>query len=249
MRKATLLLFIIGLAVSCLAQTDHLKAEGTDAKIIAIVLGKQITAKEKGMLNGIILRALLDQYAEENQIKPTDEELDLFVKKLAERQKEDQIEMEKDRLKLIEELKESSLSDRERQQKESRLKSYERLLKNAQPAVKETNREMAEKVAAMERQIAQQFVQAWKINKALYKKYGGRIIFQQAGPEPLDAHRDFLKEQEKKGSFEILDKQYEAGFWRYFRNDDLHKFYPRDEGEKFINTPWWMMEEPLKKLE
>jgi hypothetical protein len=85
------------------------------------------------------------------------------------------------------------------------------------------------------------------VNKAFYEQYGGRVIFQQAGVEPLDTYRDFLKEQEEKGAFRILDKQYEAGFWRYFTNEAMHFFYSEDDGAKFINTPWWLMEEPTNK--
>ena len=96
----------------------------------------------------------------------------------------------------------------------------------------------------MEHEMARNFVQSWKVNQALFKEYKGRVIFQQAGPEPLDAYRDFLKEYEKKGAFRILDKTYEAGFWCYFTNEDMHVFYPEDEGAEIINTPWWMMDEP-----
>jgi lipid II:glycine glycyltransferase (peptidoglycan interpeptide bridge formation enzyme) len=110
--------------------------------------------------------------------------------------------------------------------------------------MKEQTKGMEEQMRPMRRQMAQQFVKSWKINKALYQKYGGRVIFQQAGVEPLDAYRDFLREQEEKGAFQILDKQYEAGFWRYFTNDAMHTFYEKEDGAKFINTPWWMMDEP-----
>ena len=102
---------------------------------------------------------------------------------------------------------------------------------------------MEEQMRTARRNLAKRFVKAWKINKELYAKYGGRIIFQQGGVEPLDAYRDFLKEQEKKGAFQIVDKNYEAPFWKYFTNDAMHTFYAKEEGEKFIITPWWMMEE------
>ena len=72
------------------------------------------------------------------------------------------------------------------------------------------------------------------------------MIFQQAGPEPVDAYRDFLREQEKNGSFQILDKQYRAPFWQYFTNDAMHTFYSKSDGAKFINSPWWLMEQPAK---
>ena len=153
--------------------------------------------------------------------------------------------MEEDRVRLMQELKDASLSSREREDKEGRLKTIESILKMTSE-VKEQSEEMKEQMRPMKRQMAEQFVRAWKINKVLYKKYGGRVIFQQAGVEPLDAYREFLKEQEKNGSFQIIDKQYEPGFWRYFTNDAMHTFYSGEDGEKFINTPWWMMEEPPK---
>jgi len=76
----------------------------------------------------------------------------------------------------------------------------------------------------MKRNMAQHFVKTWKINKSLYEKYGGVFIFQQAGIEPLDAYRQFLKEQEKKKAFQILNKDYEASFWKYFVDDSMHTF-------------------------
>ena len=95
-------------------------------------------------------------------------------------------------------------------------------------------------------QIASAFIRQWKINRALYRQYGGRIIFQQGGPEPLDAYRAFLEEQQEKGAFRIADKALEAEFWKYYRTDSLHSFYPagsRQEAQAF-ETPWWLTESP-----
>ena len=109
--------------------------------------------------------------------------------------------------------------------------------------MKERTQGMKEQLRPIKRQMARQFVRSWKINKALFAKYGGRVIFQQAGPEPLDAYRDFLREQEKKGAFRILDEKYKAPFWRYFTHDAMHTFYSKGDGARFINTPWWMLEQ------
>ncbi len=79
----------------------------------------------------------------------------------------------------------------------------------------------------------------------MYEKYGGRIIFQQAGVEPLDAYLKFLKDQEKKGNFKILNKEYEPSFWRYFTDDAMHTFISKDDGAKLMGTPWWLMEKPI----
>lgn len=97
---------------------------------------------------------------------------------------------------------------------------------------------------AAEREIAQQMVTTFKINQAFYERYGGRVIFQQFGPEPVDAYRDFLKEQQDEGAFEILDKQYEDQFWDYFINDSSHSFLSAEAGDKAMTTPWWEAETP-----
>lgn len=246
MRKIGVLLVVSLIAGIVCAQTSQASAKEADKDVIAIVLGKKLTVKDNDKLNGQIFGSLLEQFAKDNKIEPTEEELDAFVLKTEEKKQQHQIKMEEDRHKLKQELEDSSLSNREREQKKSHLQAIENILKTTRE-VKEQTRGMEEQMRPMKRQMAQHFVRTWKINKALYEKYGGRVIFQQAGVEPLDAYRDFLKEQEKKGSFEILDKHYDAGFWRYFMNDAMHTFYSKDDGAKFINTPWWMMEELQEK--
>ena len=84
--------------------------------------------------------------------------------------------------------------------------------------------------------VCERMVLTWKLSKALYEQYGGGVIWQQFNPlEPVGAYLAFLKEHEKKGSFEILDADYKDRFWSYFT---------RDYGYKFIedvdySTPWW----------
>ena len=212
-------------------------------KVIAIVLGKKITVQDKDKLNGLIFGTLLEQFAKDNRIEPTAEEIDTFILRTKEQERKHQIQFEKDRKRLMAELKTDTLSERERRNKESQLKSIESILKVTRE-MKQQSKGMEESLRRMRRKSARQFVRSWKINHALYAKYGGRVIFQQAGVEPLDAYRDFLKEHESNGNFKILDKKYEAPFWRYFVNDAMHTFYSEDDGVKFINTPWWLMEQP-----
>ena len=90
--------------------------------------------------------------------------------------------------------------------------------------------------------VAEAFIRQWKINRALYGQYGGRIGYQQGGPEPLDAYRRFLQEQRAQGAFEILDKDLEAGFWHYYLTDSIHAFYPSGSNEESsaFETPWWL---------
>jgi hypothetical protein len=159
--------------------------------------------------------------------------------------KQQQVDFEKDRKRLSQELNSPSLTEKEKQEKAERLKTIESILKSTKEAQEKT-KGMDEKMLTMKRNMAQHFVKTWKINKSLYEKYGGRIIFQQAGVEPLDAYRQFLKEQEKKKTFQILNKNYEASFWKYFVNDSMHTFYSKDDGAKLMKTPWWLMDKPPK---
>jgi hypothetical protein len=199
-----------------------------DQKIIATVLEKKITSPNN--LDGKIFGILLEQFIKENKLEPTPEELELCVRKVKEKMEKEKVENKEDLARLLQELKDKSLAQRERKQKERRLETIEWMLK------------MNDRNDAMAQKIAQKLVREWKLNNALYKKYGGRVIFQQAGPEPIDAYRDFLKEQEKKGAFKILVKKYEPSFWNYFTNDSIHSFI--SDGKQALNTPWWLVETP-----
>jgi hypothetical protein len=86
-------------------------------------------------------------------------------------------------------------------------------------------------------EIAAAFIRQWKINRALYREYGGRVIFQQGGPEPLDAWLKFLEAAQARGDFVIVDKALEAGFWQYYRDDARHSFIPAP-AKAFSVPPW-----------
>jgi hypothetical protein len=90
-------------------------------------------------------------------------------------------------------------------------------------------------------EIAEAFIKQWKIDRALHQQYGGRIGFQQGGPEPLDAYRQFLEERQAAGDFSIDDPVMAAGFWSYYRDDSIHSFYEpgsADEAKAFGVEPW-----------
>jgi hypothetical protein len=103
-----------------------------------------------------------------------------------------------------------------------------------------TPEEKAE-VDAMQRDMARGIIQRWKIDKALYDQYGGRIIYQQLGPEPLDAYRQFLRQREADSAFAIRDPAIEGWFWRYFTDDSIHDFMApggADAARAFTTPPW-----------
>ena len=99
--------------------------------------------------------------------------------------------------------------------------------------------EEAALVAQMRRDMGRAMIHRWKLNKALHVQYGGRIVFQQFGPEPLDAYRRYLEERQAAGDFEIHDQAMADTFWRYFADDAMHSFYePGSEAQVFSAPPW-----------
>lgn len=89
-------------------------------------------------------------------------------------------------------------------------------------------------------EVMRLFILRAKIGQQLYRDYGGRIICQQAGPEPLDAMRDFLKAEQAKGSFHFCDAEAEAAFWFYYTA--MPHIYATDEKEiqRLMTTQWWV---------
>jgi len=87
------------------------------------------------------------------------------------------------------------------------------------------------------------FVMRWKINKSLYEKYGGRVSEKQQGPEPIDAYIQFLKMHEEKGTYKIYDAHLMDLLWEYLINDENHKFFPEDEAQEAMQTPYWLKAE------
>ncbi|MEE4384057.1 MAG: hypothetical protein V2J02_18815, partial [Pseudomonadales bacterium] len=84
-------------------------------------------------------------------------------------------------------------------------------------------------------------IRQWKTNRALFEDYGGRVIYQQLGPEPLDAYRCFLEDASAAGRFSIRDAKLEAAFWSYFRDGERHDFMrsgSHDATRVFALPPW-----------
>jgi len=72
--------------------------------------------------------------------------------------------------------------------------------------------EEAAEVEQMRRDMGRSMIRQWKLNRALNRQYGGRIISQQSGLEPLDAYRQYLEERQTAGDFEIHEKAFENEF-------------------------------------
>jgi hypothetical protein len=80
-------------------------------------------------------------------------------------------------------------------------------------------------------------VKQWKLNRVVYKRYGGAVIWQQFNPmEPVGAYRQFLEDAEASRAFEIFDAKDREAFFYYYRRS--HPFVIPAERFDF-DKPWW----------
>jgi hypothetical protein len=97
-----------------------------------------------------------------------------------------------------------------------------------------------------EHEIARFFIEQWKFHKALHDKYGGRVIFQQAGLEPLDAYVKWLADEEKAGNFQVFDPKWKDAFAEYYYKPKYHRFLDGETKDPF-KAPFWRTPNDAKK--
>jgi hypothetical protein len=208
--------------------------------VAGTVLGTVVHTSDAEELRYVVLQKLTDQYARDKNIVVTEEEKKTYVAFIEAEKKKDLAEKEARRDELNRKLAAGGLTDAERKTMTGERDSLEQFLRDMKEMDTDPDMSAAELQAARE-EIAGSFILQWKINKALYEQYGGRIIFQQGGPEPLDAYRKFLEEHQARQDFAIVNKSLEDDFWRYYRTDDIHSFYPpgsAEEAAAFGSPPW-----------
>jgi len=86
--------------------------------------------------------------------------------------------------------------------------------------------------------MAHQIVRSWKINKRLYEKYDGRIAYQQAGLESIDAYILFLNEIVKNGKVEIMISEFRSILTPTI-NIENQKFMSVKDAKRAFEKPWW----------
>ncbi len=171
--------------------------------VVARVLGLSLVSADAEEVIRSVLGRLLDQFAREQQIDATDEEVAASLDLMDRRLRED--------------------------------------LGEAHDTGEDLSPEERSRLQSMRHAMAASVIRHWKTNQALYTRYGGRIIYQQLGPEPLDAYRDFLQEAAARGTFTLLDPALEAAFWGYFTEASRHDFMPpgsEEEKRAFEVPPW-----------
>lgn len=92
-----------------------------------------------------------------------------------------------------------------------------------------------------DRRMASVLVQNWKVQRSLFKRYGGRVLISSLGFHvAIDAMKQFFQEEEKRGSFEIPDPELRAAFWKAVADESWADGVASGRGAKdvFATAPW-----------
>ena len=114
-------------------------------------------------------------------------------------------------------------------------------LRAEEAEVTRLERRLADAGAPVPENDAHEFARAiliqWKIDRELYERYGGEVVWQLTDPlTPVAAYRSFLIDLEQSKVFAIRDADLREGFWRQFETP-RNLVIPRDQVD--FSTPWW----------
>jgi hypothetical protein len=243
----------LAVAFACTLAVPALAAE---IATVAEILGRRISLQELDSgqsgaltaeqlqrargerLRGLIWTAMFEDYARQRGIEVRDAEIESHLASQARSRARLRREREERLAALAAELQAPGLSEARRRQAQQELDVLERLREFDDRQDRELrdpkNRELQRQA---EWQVAQVWVRSWKINQALYREFGGRIVFQQAGWEPLDAYRRLLEQYEARRAFVIHDSALKPAVYAYFK----HRFTYADEARAdfYFEKPWW----------
>jgi hypothetical protein len=180
----------------------------------------------RAKMSQLISMPLIEEFGGKKEFEPTPDELREFTRSYRESRRS---RAQKDEKRLAELKSEVEKLENQRQPSDGKAAGeiqtqLDKLRKEIQTmeSLREANRKMDDE--KQETFFVKWYVGNWKKQQWFYRHYGGRVIWQQVGPEALDGMRDFLKEQESKGRFAIYDSNLKALFWKYYSEDTSHTF-------------------------
>jgi hypothetical protein len=202
--------------------------------VIAVVFGKSISAASLGstgmMMLDVIWREVSDRYAKKNNLVATDQECEAYEKWQSEAE-ERSMEKRKRELSTLEgQLRSEGLSEAKRNQ----LVDYRKTLLLLQSHYEQmkTNPFPQE----VKRNVTRQWVTGYKIYRAIYEQYGGKVAITKFGLYPIEARRKLIEEHMRVGDIRFLDAGVEVEFWKNYEKGG--RFVATKDQIDF--TPYWL---------
>lgn len=95
--------------------------------------------------------------------------------------------------------------------------------------------------AGLDKKVAHRALTIWLIDRELYLRYGGRVAFRYAGPEPIDAYIALLKERQEAGELAFYSSVLEQEFWRYFYREGRVLLIPKEDADEIYQNQDWAL--------
>ena len=199
-----------------------------------IDVGVQFDARDKdrweqmGRIAKAFAQPVIERFIKEQKIVATEKEIASFQANWRKRHLE-RLQKDQERLATIKkELGETGITEQERAKLEKQRATVERILAHSLRAD-------ADNVAD---EFARTIIVNWKVERELHRKFGGRVIFQQAGIEALDGRRSLYEKAEKDGALKLDDPGVRRMLYYYY-TDMKHSEIPADGLER----PWFFAAE------
>jgi hypothetical protein len=257
-------LLLLSVMFFLLTAVPFLASAASDKKPVAEVLGKAVyrdeltppdSAEQKKKLDNtayaswlasaqetrlrsMVWSSVLSDYAAKRKIEPTEQEIASQVSSQQKFMKEDRVRRENDRQGLIKELASPGITEARRQQAQKYLDTLNSLHGFDERVEKEYGNPKGAKIwQEAQLKVSAVWVKRWKVNQSLFREFGGRIIFQQAGWEPIDAYRKLLEQYETRKAFVVHDPALHEAVYSYFK---LKFTYADEQKARFyFEKPYW----------
>jgi hypothetical protein len=231
MKVHTLFLFLLATfsvhEFVCAEQSAVIRPE----QVVGEVYGKPITAGEIGLtapvdtelefdarnsqqwqamgqIARVFSKPVMDRFVKERNVAAAEQEIADYKANFR-RMREKHLEETEGRLsELKEKLKSTDLTTEET----AKLKKEQKMLDFILPRLRDASTSEAPD------ELARMFIVARKTEQELHKTFGGRVIFQQARPEALDARRKLFEQAEEKGDLKFNDPGVRHLFYYYSKN-------------------------------
>ena len=228
-------------------------ASAQPTRTVGSVYGKPVTAADIGLsaqidpavefdardtkrwnlmnrIAAIFGRPVVERFVQKRKIQATSAEIEEVKSNLRKGMEDDVRKREAELAELEKELAAPGLSGQAKARLEQKRARQEELITSTRPVA----------AAAMPDEFARQMIVAWKVERELHRAYGGRVIFQQAGPEALDARRRLFEEAEKNGDIRFDDAGVRRMFYYYSNMNHV------TVDEKSLEQPWFLTGTPKK---
>ncbi|HWM94364.1 MAG TPA: hypothetical protein VN493_26650 [Thermoanaerobaculia bacterium] len=187
-------------------------------------------------LAALVQKRLLDSYAKQSGLEPTEAELQPLLRSFEKGSKDVEESMRRTRQRRLAEirkkLEDPALDPAERARLTAELAEWEQFPSGGEAETQKGDREFVSGL-----------VQNWKVQRSLFNRYGGRVLVSSFGFNiAIDALKQFLREEETRGSFEIYDPALRTAFWTAVADETWADGVTSGPGaEKLFATPPWQV--------